>query len=89
MKRSEVDRSKLSPMMNHYVELKENYSEGGKKSSYYSITNKGLQYFKDCFFLFEFWQMVFKRFGLYYIELFIIFLHYPFNFYGICSDVPF
>ena len=32
------------------VELKENYSEGGKKSSYYSITNKGLQYFKDCFF---------------------------------------
>lgn len=32
------------------VELKENYSEGGKKSSYYSITNKGLQYFKEAFF---------------------------------------
>ena len=25
MKLSEVDRSKLSPMMNHYVELKDNY----------------------------------------------------------------
>lgn len=32
------------------VELKENFSEGGKKSSYYSITNKGLQYFKEAFF---------------------------------------
>jgi len=27
MKLSEVDRSKLSPMMNHYVELKENYKD--------------------------------------------------------------
>ena len=27
MKLCEVDRSKLSPMMNHYVELKENYKD--------------------------------------------------------------
>lgn len=32
------------------VELKENFSDGGKKSSYYSITDKGLKHFKDCFF---------------------------------------
>lgn len=32
------------------VELKEKYSDGGKKSSYFSITNKGLQHFKDAFF---------------------------------------
>ncbi|MBQ3642228.1 PadR family transcriptional regulator [bacterium] len=32
------------------VTLTERFSEGGKKSSYYSITEKGKQYFKDKFF---------------------------------------
>lgn len=27
MKRSEIDRSKLSPMMKHYVELKDKYED--------------------------------------------------------------
>ena len=27
MKRSEIDRNKLAPMMKHYVELKDNYPE--------------------------------------------------------------
>lgn len=32
------------------VALNERMSEGGKKSSYYSITKKGLDYFRDLFF---------------------------------------
>ncbi len=31
------------------VELNERMSHGGKKSSYYSITNKGIEYFRELF----------------------------------------
>ena len=40
MKRNEVDRCKLSPMMKHYVELKDKYEDTILLESYLSMLSK-------------------------------------------------